>query len=363
MVRRLRRRWRVLYLGSGRQRTRNDTLSTRTSIKEGVSKSLFHHVQLTRALVAHYPGAVLVLMGGTDAILFGDLAGNRASVTVADPTWPGRFPIETVRGAESGSTERACLAALLYALRSTEEDELHTINRNTSTDFALLENRALERASVACYRGFSQLSSLVKLRGTELNVRPFCPWSSVVRGIKKCADTVLLIGDLPASDQNASNVLGVIFNSVTSLTGVVHVALMSHGRVYRLQAIPNGLESRPWSDVEVLRRSALSVALADYMVDPIDLFRAMSRGIPVLAHSSEPDHGLHRLLPKEHFLDALDAQALARTLGSLPDGRTWKATGDSAQSVIGGNGFADLIAQLVAESAKDPWSKQPAQGD
>lgn len=154
LVRSLRKRLRVLHLGlAGRVRgPLRQNLSMRASERAGTSRGWCQFVQRCRARVRKSPGAVLVLCGPQDHILFGDLVPYASTIAMVDEGWPGLNGPRLLWGDDWIPDDPVdAVRALYYALRFSALEDIEALHRTNSSDLAVLEGYALRHAArVGC---------------------------------------------------------------------------------------------------------------------------------------------------------------------------------------------------------------------
>ncbi|MBI5364850.1 MAG: hypothetical protein HZA53_16860 [Planctomycetes bacterium] len=322
LVERLRRSRRVLHLGLDR-RVRGDwpwNASMEKARGAGVHESWHDFAQWCRGVIARHTGALLVLCGPQDAILFGDLASRLRTVALLDPAWPTVVGPGDVVGSDWIPEDPYPLVRdVFYALRFSTLDELEAVSRTTSTSFARLEGYALRHAVAVGYSMTDQPAALTALGrdglGDELvHATPV----RALRTLRPSGERVLLL------------VAGVE-HGIEPLTPMLHLVrpAVEARRVHQVVLVTQDA----WFDVRFDKQTVHAldggrarphpshcvgaVVLPGLLRDCRPALDVMARGIPVGLVPSRQPHPLQELLPKAAVLSGITASGLDTWLGRL----------------------------------------------
>lgn len=325
LVSQLRRSRRVLHLGHEDhvRGTVSQNLSRKASEENRLHSDWFQFIQWCRGTIRRHPGAVLVLCGQQDAILFGDLVPQLRSVVAVESDWPPRTGAGDMLGPGWVPDDPFdALRALFYALRFASWEDMLFASRASSSDLAVLEAFAIRHATCVVHGCLDQHRPLMELgvdparihqahvtrsasskwKPTESKPRTLVLVTSGEGGVDAILPVLELLNSIPLDQRPYGEVavrLGTHWLTVKSEPGRFHV-------VSRPGPMPNA------------STTLAALVFPGLTRDLKPAWEALAMAPCFLASSAKP-HPLLDLLGPNSVLEVLEATALVRQLRRLLD--------------------------------------------
>ena len=324
LVRKLRRRHRVMFLGHDDRvhGGADQAFSFERARKAGHHDNWFDFTQWCRGTVARLDRAALVLCSEQDAILFGDLVPAHRTLIALSPAWPPATGVEDLVGPGWVPDDPwDGIRALYYALQFHPGDEFDAVNCTSSTDLARLEAYALRHAAVVAVGSVDQLQSLAALgrdpttsrfghcvggpprrrSAAAPTTRSLVLVAGLEAGVRPLVPYLALLGAIPAGDRVFDEIL------VNAPTGWFRIEQREHVGML----MPTGAEPPATS------RCVAAIAFPGLLRVLAPAFDTMARDIPMLLVPSARPHPMHEWSLAEARIEASRPDAVARLLADL----------------------------------------------
>lgn len=320
LVRRLRERRRVLFLGleSRVASTSPDTRWHSAETPRHGIPSWFRFAQWARSIIRYHEDAVLVLLGHQDTILFGDLVANRSSVLVLDVGWPSVTGLDDLQGSSAYDVDLIPnLRALHYALRFSPIQDFGQLTRNGSSALAGMELFAIRNATRVLLTMADQAGELVRQGVPSERLAPACLPLTARPANAPSQRVLLLIADLECGVGPLAPFLTLVASLPPEARSFDRVVLATSGHWSEFVATSTGGELRRVDGSRVRKSVAAVLVFPGLLRELPRVTEWMTSGVPVQIVPSAEPHPLQAGVDDLLILRRVTQTSLAERLSAL----------------------------------------------